>query len=68
MFLSPEEVAQLTGETLPYMQRRVLKRWNWIFEVAGDGRPVVSRLYAERRLGGEAGKPRAKTQVNMEGV
>ena len=51
MFLTADELRDLTGYTLPAHQLRWLARHGWRHEVSGLGRPVVSRAYAERRLG-----------------
>lgn len=52
MFLSPEELKDMTGYVRFADQRRWLTDRAWTFEVSGTGRPVVSRAYAENRLGG----------------
>jgi hypothetical protein len=49
MFLTADELRELTGYTLPAHQLRWLARHGWRHEVSGIGRPVVSRAYAERR-------------------
>lgn len=50
MFLTPTELSTLTGYELHAWQRRWLKAHGWKFERAANGRPVVSRAYAESRL------------------
>ena len=52
MFLTDEELAQLTGRERSDCQRRWLTQNGWKFAVNLNGRPVVSRAYAEFRLGG----------------
>ena len=51
MFLTSEEIEILTGYKLTSRQCRWLKFNAWIFVVAAGGRPVVSRAYAEQKLG-----------------
>lgn len=52
MFLTDTELASLTGRARADCQRRWLERNGWPHAVNANGRPVVSRAYAERRLGG----------------
>jgi len=51
MFLTPDEVLILTGYQRHADQRRWLSDRGWAFEGNAAGRPVVSRAYAEQRLG-----------------
>ena len=50
--LTPLELADLTGYTLPAKQKAWLRARGWVFEVDRWGRPKVSRAHAELRLGG----------------
>jgi len=50
MFLTADELAELTGYRLHAYQRRWLAAHGWKFEVAATGRPVVLRAHAESRL------------------
>ena len=50
MFMTPAELSTLTGYALNAWQRRWLNARGWKFEQAANGRPVVSRSYAESRL------------------
>ncbi len=54
LFLTAEEVRDLTGYQRNADQRKWLSVRGWVFEVAGTGRPIVSVAYAEQRLGGDA--------------
>ena len=54
MFLTESELFSVTGRQQPSAQVRWLRVNGWVFEVAGTGRPLVSRSYAEKRLGGSA--------------
>ena len=50
--LTPSELEDITGYQAPARQVRELRRRGWVFEINAAGRPIVSRAYAERRLGG----------------
>ena len=50
MFLSPDDLARLTGLQRPSAQLRWLAAHGWKFEVDRFGRPVVLRAEAERRM------------------
>jgi len=49
MFLSADQLHELTGYKKPALQRRWLADNGFSFEVRSDGRPVVSRNYYEER-------------------
>ena len=51
MFLSPDELLQLTGYMQPAYQRRWLADRAWKYEIARTGRPVVTHQYANDRMG-----------------
>lgn len=51
LFLTEEELAELTGRSRSDCQRRWLEKNGWIHTVNLNGRPVVSRAYVEKRLG-----------------
>ena len=52
LFLSKDEIAELTGYKLPAHQRRWLQDRGWVFERNATNRPIVGRAYALSRLGG----------------
>lgn len=52
MFLTPDDLAYITGYQRAADQRRWLTLRGWVFEVSRAGRPIVSRAHAEMRLGG----------------
>jgi hypothetical protein len=54
LFLSAEERIELTGYLRNADQRKWLTLHGWMFEANAAGVPVVSRAYAESRLGGKA--------------
>lgn len=51
MFLSAQDLAELTGYQLPAYQVRWLDRHGYAFELSKGGRPKVLRAYVEKRLG-----------------
>lgn len=55
LFLTKEELQELTGYRLHAWQRRWLDQHNWKYEVAINGRPVVLRGFAEAKMGGQSG-------------
>lgn len=50
MFLTDEELFELTGYHRNAERRAWLSRHGWKFETAASGRPVVLRKYAESKL------------------
>jgi hypothetical protein len=56
MFLSREELADLTGKTRRDAQLRVLRSMGLAFRLRPDGSPIVLRAYVEAMLGGSAAK------------
>jgi hypothetical protein len=51
-FLTPEELAEVTGYKLPGSQREWLDRNGWCYVVNAAQRPVVGRWYARMKLAG----------------
>lgn len=51
LFLTREEVLDLTGYKRNADQRRWLTEHGWQFSEAANGRPVVGRTYAESKMG-----------------
>jgi hypothetical protein len=58
MFVSPTDIATLTGYKRQASQIAWLRAHGWVFEIGADGRPKVLQSYAERRLGGVDSRPR----------
>lgn len=52
LFLSKDEVAELTGYKVPALQCRWLRERGWVFEQNRNNRPIIGRGYAKCRLGG----------------
>ncbi len=52
MFLSVDELRELTGYKKSALQRRWLAENGYCFEVRADGKPVVSRAHYEDRQQG----------------
>jgi hypothetical protein len=51
MFLTAEEMRELTGYQRHADQRTWLTNHGWKFEENATGRPIVLRSFAEKRLG-----------------
>ena len=51
IFLSADELRELTGYRRPHDQTRWLEVNAWVFELNGNRRPVVARKYTEAKLG-----------------
>ncbi|MCS4284470.1 hypothetical protein M2396_002766 [Pseudomonas sp. BIGb0278] len=56
MFMTPDEVADMTGYLRPRDQVRWLKEWNFGYVIGADGKPKVLRQVVLARLGGQAEK------------
>jgi hypothetical protein len=52
MFLTDDEIHELTGYKRNADQRRWLTARGWRFEVSAGGKPIVSRQHAEAMLSG----------------
>lgn len=52
LFLTRDELYELTGYKLISKQAGWLRRKNWRFEITASGRPIVARSYVEAMLGG----------------
>ncbi|VVE30894.1 hypothetical protein PEP31012_03669 [Pandoraea eparura] len=53
-FMTPEELAELTGYVRCADQRKWLKKQGWAFEVSRGGRPIVARSYFDARMNRKA--------------
>ena len=51
IFMTPDELAELTGFKSPRKQVDWLRTKGWRFEVNGNRRPIVARKYTEKMLG-----------------
>lgn len=56
LFLTPEEMFELTGYKRSLQQIKWLDNHGWIFTQNANNRPIVTRKYAEAKLGIEAQK------------
>ena len=52
MFLSQEQIVELTGLNRPSSQARWLRSRGWRFDVRADGKLVVHELEAQKHLCG----------------
>lgn len=60
LFLSPEELKELTGYVYASRQKSWLKDRGWKFETDNLGRPKVLRAHMENQLGGAGRKASPK--------
>lgn len=65
MFLTADDIRELTGYKMPSAQKRWLDKAGWEYVVSGFGRPKVLRAYAEQRLGLATAKPSAHTEPDF---
>jgi hypothetical protein len=63
MFLTADELKELTGYTYHCRQIEWLRRHNWRFEVTAQQRPKVARSYFESRLGVGGSSPRGEVEL-----
>ncbi|MFZ6675249.1 DUF4224 domain-containing protein [Undibacterium sp. Xuan67W] len=56
MFLTKEEIRELTGYAYASKQIEWLRNYHWKFEVNAQRIPKVSRSYFESRLGGSSSR------------
>lgn len=61
MFLTAEEIAELTGRKLHKSQRTVLNHLGIEHKVRPDGSLVVLRSHVEKSLGGDVGSAKLKS-------
>lgn len=54
LFLSAEEIVELTGYRLAKFQVAWLRKRGWRFETNAAGAPRIARAYFERKMVGEA--------------
>lgn len=64
LFLTPEELQQLTGYQRNADQRRWLTNHGWKFEVSAIGKAIVSRQHAEAMLAGAREEQKRNWQPN----
>lgn len=70
MFLTKEEVHELTGYVRSADQRKWLKTRGWKFEISRLGRPVVLRIHVEEMLSLAAKKEPARPEpkLNLDAI
>lgn len=52
MFLTPDELRDLTGRRQAARQIEWLRRYGWRFAVSAAGAPRVARAYFDKRMAG----------------
>lgn len=71
LFLTRDELHELTGLQQAAAQRRWLETHGWRYEIAANGRPKVARLYFERKMAEIAvppDQPREPWAVNVSAL
>jgi len=68
MFLTTEELCELTGLARPNAQARWLQDRGFIYQVRADGRLIVSRRHVEQRLGGETDSRSPNMEPNWDAL
>ncbi len=63
LFLTPGELAELTGRTSPAHQRKWLEANGYRFAVNANNRPIVAREHVLTRLGAAAAPAAPATGV-----
>jgi hypothetical protein len=57
LFLTKDELVDLTGRKKAVLQVEWLKKHRWLYETNACGAPRVARAYFERRMVGDAATP-----------
>jgi hypothetical protein len=65
MFLTPEELAELTDSKVRGKQIEWLDQNGWVYATSRLGNPKVLRAYAEQRLGIASAAPSAQTEPDF---
>lgn len=68
MFLTPEEIVDLTDRRNPRHQSRWLAERGYPFEISASGRPKVLRSEIESRLSSTERKKTRKAEPNWEAL
>ena len=68
MFLTADELRQLTGRARSAAQIAALKRGGYRYTVNSLGRPIVLRAHVERRLDGARSGPDTRTSPDFEAL
>lgn len=68
LYLTPEELIELTGRKLVSLQIQWLTTKGWKHEVNAAGRPIVARSYFEHRLGAAPNPNERRLRPNLAAV
>jgi len=68
MFLTPDEVQELTGYKYPSKQIQWLQREGFAFRVAADGKPRLLREAVIKALGGKCSVKEKRTEPNWDAI
>lgn len=65
LFLSPEELEELTGYKTSSKQSAWLTERGYLHEIGADRRPKVLRAHILAKLGGKVEEPRPEPQLRL---
>lgn len=65
MFLTAEQVQELTGYKVGHYQAQWLKEHGYPYELTISGKPRVLRAFVEKRLGLASVKPTTQTEPDF---
>lgn len=68
MFLTPTDIAELTGRKRPSAQQKQLNAMGVQFKVRADGSLVVLRSHVDKLLGGQAERKQRSREPNWEAL
>lgn len=69
MFLTQDEMRELTGYVKPLLQKRWLTSRGWMYEENAAGHPKVLRALAEKRMGlAPDAAPKRRTGPNLGAI
>lgn len=68
MFLTAQQLEQLTGKKRPSAQARWLRDLGWKFVFNSEGRVIVLEREAERHLVGGGAKERRRTEPDLKAL
>ena len=68
MFLTANELRELTGRVRPTAQIAWLRRYRWRLALDADGRPKVARAYYERRMVTDEEAPKSEARPDFAAI
>ncbi len=65
MYLTQQDLFELTDKVMASAQIRWLERNAWVYSVSALGRPKVLKAYADQRGGLDAARPKEQTEPDF---